>query len=131
MGGGCTIGGYLALDPTESTESPRSTESIILLLIRESEGEGVCRALRVGSDCSFEGGVGGGWDWMGALSPNGPRGPRESSVASNLVGRASTRRGVRGVRGPRAAGEWGAEDAEIEEGGSLFLDGDSVTLLEE
>ena len=124
--GGCTIGGYLALDPAESTESPKSTESIILLLIRESEGEGVCRALRVGSDCSFEGGAGGGSDDMGASSPSGPRGPRESSMASNLVGWASTRRGVRGVLGPRPTGERGAEDAESEEGGGLLLAGDSV-----
>lgn len=68
---------------------------------------------------------------MGALSPNGPRGPRESSIASNLVGCASTRRGVRGVLGPRPTGERGAEDAESEEGGGLFLDGDSAILLED
>ena len=45
---------------------------------------------------------------MDTLSPNGPRGPRESSTASKRVVCAPTRRGV---RGPLPLGDLGAAAA--------------------
>ena len=88
----------------------------MLLLILEFAAEEVGRAFRLGSDCSFDGGVGAG-EGEGSvcrvvLSPSGPRGSKESSRASSRVGCASTRRGVLGVRGPRLLGDFGAVDAE-------------------
>ena len=49
--------------------------------------------------CSFCGGAG-GWSacGAGALSPNGPRGPSESSRDSSLTAVVPARRGVRGRR---------------------------------
>ena len=108
VGGGWTGGGWRARDPVRSASSPKSTESIMLLLIELLP----CFALRNGNDCSFDGGAGGGSDWLGALSPSGPSGSNESSTASSLVVCASTRRGVRGVRDPLPDGERGPEDVD-------------------
>jgi hypothetical protein len=58
---------------------------------------------------------------METLSPKGPKGPNESSIASSRVGCASTRRGVRGVRGPLPTGDRGAEFAERAVGGAGLL----------
>ncbi len=75
--------------------------------------EAVERALRVGSDCSLEGGAGGnsGSERL-ELSPNGPSGPRESSMASRRVACAPT---FRGVRGPLVCGDLGVEVAARED----------------
>lgn len=71
--------------------------------------EGVERALRVGNVCSLDGGAGG---TSGSkrldFSPNGPSGPRESSIASRRVGCAPI---FRGVRGPLAPGFLGVDAA--------------------
>ena len=70
---------------------------------------GGCRAFRIGSDCSFDGGTG-GWSGSGMLefSPSGPSGPVESSTASNVVAFAAT---FPRVRGPLPAGDLGVADA--------------------
>lgn len=68
----------------------------------------------MGNDCSLEGGAGGNsGSGMFELSPNGPSGPRESSIASSRVACAPT---FRGVRGCRPTGDLGVEDVESDEG---------------
>ena len=59
--------------------------------------EGVERALRVGIACSLDGGAGGssGSERL-EFWPNGPSGPRESSMASRRVACAPIFRGVLG-----------------------------------
>lgn len=111
---GCPDPRYLALELADASSSPKSTESNILLLIEE-EVDGACLIVFPGTDCSFEGGLGGcsGSDWVGPLSPKGPSGPRESSTASSRVACAPTRRGV---LGPLPAGERGDEMGESEVG---------------
>lgn len=99
---------YLCLECTELlSSSPRSVESIILLLI-DDWADCVGRTFRTGNDCSFKGGAGGnsGSDAL-EFSPNGPRGPRESSTASKRVACTPT---FRAVRGFRPAGDLGVED---------------------
>lgn len=89
-----------------------SAESIRLLLIGGCD-EGVERALRVGSICSLDGGTGGSSaSERLEFSPNGPSGPRESSMASRRVACAPI---FRGVRGPLAFGDLGVEAAERED----------------
>ena len=74
--------------------------------------EGACRACLIGRDCSLEGGAGGNsGSEMLELSPNGPSGPRESSMASNRVACAPT---FLGVRGPLPPEDFGMVDAESE-----------------
>ena len=75
--------------------------------------EGVDRALRVGNACSLDGGAGGtsASEELG-ISPNGPSGPKESSMASRRVGCAPT---FRGVRGPLILGDLGVEATERED----------------
>jgi len=108
-GDGCACGN-LPAELADPSVSPRSTEFIILPLMGDCEG---CeRALRCGSDCSFEGGIGGcSGSGTDIFSPSGPRGPSESSTASNLVACAPARRGV---RGPLPAGDLGVDDFERE-----------------
>lgn len=110
---------YLPAEVADRSVSPRSTESIILRLVGDCEG--CWRAFRTGSDCSLEGGTGGcSGSGVGTSSPNGPRGPRESSTASRRVAWAPTRRGV---RGPLAVGDLGAADADelrFDDGLGLF-----------
>lgn len=67
----------------------------------------------MGSACSLDGGAGGisGSERL-ELSPNGPSGPRESSMASRRVACAPI---LRGVRGLLALGDLGVEVAEREE----------------
>lgn len=94
----------------EASLSPKSTEFIILPLV--GDGVGCVRALRLGRDCSLEGGIGGcSESGVEAFSPKGPRGPKESSTASSLVACAPTRRGV---RGPLPTGDLGVDDSERE-----------------
>lgn len=90
----------------------RSDESIIPLFIGGCD-EGVERALRVGSVCSLDGGAGGnsGSERL-EFSPNGPSGPRASSMASRRVACAPT---FRGIRGPLALGDVDVEAAERED----------------
>lgn len=76
--------------------------------------EGVGRAFRTGNDCSLEGGAGGdSSSEIFELSPNGPSGPKESSMASSRVACAPT---FRGVRGCRPTGDLGVEDVDSDEG---------------
>ena len=106
LGEGCPCRNRAAefVDPSVS---PESTEFIILPLM--GDGVGWVLALRCGSDCSFDGGIGGcSGSGIEAFSPSGPRGPRESSTDSNLVACAPTRRGV---RGPLPTGDLGVEDS--------------------
>ena len=73
-----------------------SAESIVSLFAGACD-EDVERALRVGGVCSLDGGAGGSSvSERLAFSPNGPSGPRESSMASKRVACAPTFRGVRG-----------------------------------
>ena len=105
--------GYLCLEVVELlSSSTRSVESIIPLFIDGCD-EGVERALRAGSVCSLEGGAGGtsGSERLG-FSPNGPSGPKESSMASKRVACAPT---FRGVRGPLLLGDFVVEAAERED----------------
>lgn len=112
--GGWADPAYFALEVTDASSSPRSTESSILLLIDE-DVDSACLVFCPDTDCSFEGGLGGcsGSEWAGPLSPKGPSGPRESSTASSRVVCAPTRRGV---LGPFPAGERGDEMGESEFG---------------
>ena len=79
-------------------------------LFMDGCNKGVEWALRVGSVCSLDGGAGGdsGSEKLG-LSPNGPSGPRESSIASRRVAWAPN---FRGVRGPLAVWDIGVEATE-------------------
>jgi len=98
--------------------SPASDVSAILLLMGDWDA-GVGREFRTGSDCSFEGGAGGRSDsGMFELSPSGPRGPRESSIASSRVACGPT---FRGVRGFLPTGDRGDEDAGGAEVGDCFV----------
>ena len=102
--------GYLCLGFVKLLlSSVRSAESIAPLFT----DEGVERALRVGSACSLDGGAGGtsGSERL-EFSPNGPSGPRESSMASKRVACAPNFRGVRGLL---ALGDLGVAAAEREE----------------
>ena len=91
----------------------RSAKSNVAALFIDGCDEGVERALRVGSVCSLEGGAGGNSDSERLeFSPNGPRGPRESSMASRRVACAPN---FRGVRGPLALRDVGVEAAESED----------------
>ena len=100
----------------------------MLALVLEPDMDGVGRAWRTGRDCSLDGGTGTGSDCSDTLSPNGPKGPSESSTASSRVGCASTRRGVLGVRGPLPAGDLGAEAADRAVGGAGLSLVDSVNI---
>ena len=87
----------------------RSAESVMPLFIGGCD-EGVERVLRVGSVCSLDGGAGGSSvSERLEFSPNGPSGPRESSIASRRVACAPI---FRGVRGPLALGDLDVEAAE-------------------
>lgn len=105
--------GYFCLEVVALlSSSARSAESIIPLFIGACD-EGVERALRVGRVCSLDGGTGGNsGSERFEFSPNGPSGPRESSIASRRVACAPT---FRGVRGPLEPGDLGVEAAEREE----------------
>ena len=88
------------------SSSLSSAESIVSLFAGGCD-EDVERALRVGSVCSLDGGAGGNSvSERLAFSPNGPSGPRESSMASKRVACAPT---FRGVRGPLALVVLGVE----------------------
>ena len=102
--------GYLCLDMVELlSSSMRSAESVMPLFIGGCD-EGVERVLRVGSVCSLDGGAGGSSvSERLEFSPNGPSGPRESSIASRRVACAPI---FRGVRGPLALGDLDVEAAE-------------------
>ena len=104
--------GYLCLEVIELlSSSTRSAESIIPLFIGGCD-EGIERALRMGNVCSLDGGAGGisGSERL-EFSPNGPSGPRESSIASRRVACAPI---FRGVRGPLALGDLRVDAAESE-----------------
>lgn len=117
----------LCLELTEPlSSSPKFDESTMLLLMGDWFGCG-CRALRTGNECSFEGGAGGNsGSEIFEFSPNGPSGPRESSMASRRVACAPT---FRDVRGFLPAGDLGVEEAErVEEEVGLALSSDSAVL---
>ena len=110
-GSGCPCRWYLCREFTDDrSSSPASDESSVLRPIGKCDG--AWRTLRIGSGCSFEGGIGGcSGSVTVELSPNGPKGLRESSTGSNRVAGNAT---FFAERGPLLVGVLGDGVAGIE-----------------
>lgn len=115
----CTGGGIRAPGSCV-TSSIRSSDSTVFLVTSAGwfpnfEPGGWRR-----TTCSFCGGSGGrSFVAAGALSPSGPKGPRESSTAWRRTGWWPARRGVRGCRTPGDLMGW---DEDASRGLSLAIE---------